>query len=393
MKKKLYIFSLIILLTVFTIPSALAQEYGYLAKKDTLGTKTILTFIDKDYVHSPLLPNTSVTLTFLIQDSRNPGLSQLCPEGIKMIAFLKHWTGSSFDFPTIYNHPVPNFNFTYNFNSGTAGQANKYSSIFICSNQGISGTTVQNQQRNIDNLKNQALAWESYPLELVTKSAPSLSFDPPLPSNSTYAPDTKINIVASNLPSALGNAQCGAGANNPNYVMKVKLNNNPDIRFFCFPYPFSIKTGAVEGAVDMTGGDNSLSVFISDTQGNIIARNSISFKVGQPAAAPPGPGQPGTPAVNPPCTDPAKCLYNPLPQEDLTSVFLSLVKGFLAITGIWAVMFIIVGGFQMVMAAGNEEMYLKAKKTIIWAILGLVIAMLAFSIVAIVQSLLNATIK
>ncbi|MDR3642020.1 MAG: pilin [Candidatus Doudnabacteria bacterium] len=86
-------------------------------------------------------------------------------------------------------------------------------------------------------------------------------------------------------------------------------------------------------------------------------------------------------------------LYNPLPEQDLTHVFLLILQGFLAIIGIWAVIFIVIGGFQMITAAGNEEMYTKAKKTIIWAILGLVIALMSFSIIAIVQDILQSNIK
>ena len=85
-------------------------------------------------------------------------------------------------------------------------------------------------------------------------------------------------------------------------------------------------------------------------------------------------------------------LYNPLPEQDLTHAFLVVAQGFLGIIGIWAVMFIIVGGFQMVTAAGNEEMYLKAKKTIVWAILGLLIALMSFSIIAIVEDILKTNI-
>jgi intracellular septation protein A len=85
-------------------------------------------------------------------------------------------------------------------------------------------------------------------------------------------------------------------------------------------------------------------------------------------------------------------LFNPLPESDLVHVFLLVAQGFLAILGILAVVFIIVGGFQMVIASGNEEMYLKAKKTIIWAILGLVIATMSFSIIAIVEDFLQVNI-
>lgn len=87
------------------------------------------------------------------------------------------------------------------------------------------------------------------------------------------------------------------------------------------------------------------------------------------------------------------CLYNPLPADALTDVFLLIVKGFLGIVAVWGVIFIIVGGFRMVMAAGNEEAYTQAKKTIVWAVLGVVAALLSFSIMQIVQNLLHVSIK
>ena len=86
-------------------------------------------------------------------------------------------------------------------------------------------------------------------------------------------------------------------------------------------------------------------------------------------------------------------LYNPLPEDDLTKMFLTIIQGFLGIIGVWAVAFVIIGGFRMVMAAGNEEQYTAAKKTVIWSVLGLVIALMSFSIIAIVQNLLNITTK
>src|SRR5258708_435281 len=90
--------------------------------------------------------------------------------------------------------------------------------------------------------------------------------------------------------------------------------------------------------------------------------------------------------------DPAKCFINPLPVDELTATFLLIAKGFLSIVAIWGVIFIIVGGFRMVAAAGNEEAYAAAKKTITWAVLGVVIASLSFSIIAIVENLLRADV-
>jgi hypothetical protein len=92
-------------------------------------------------------------------------------------------------------------------------------------------------------------------------------------------------------------------------------------------------------------------------------------------------------------TDLTDTLYNPLPEDNLTDMLLKLLKGFLLITGLWAVTFIVVGGFQMVMAAGNEESYAKAKKTVTWAVLGFAIAVLSFGIIAAVQNFLGVQVE
>jgi hypothetical protein len=85
-------------------------------------------------------------------------------------------------------------------------------------------------------------------------------------------------------------------------------------------------------------------------------------------------------------------LFNPLPSDSLTGTLLGIAKGFLAIVGLWGVVFVMIGGFKMVIANGNEEAITAAKKTITWAVLGVVVALLSFSIIAIVQNLLGAEI-
>jgi hypothetical protein len=62
------------------------------------------------------------------------------------------------------------------------------------------------------------------------------------------------------------------------------------------------------------------------------------------------------------------------------------LQGFLAICGVTAVIFLIVGGLQMHVAAGNEEEITKGKKTALWALAGLIISILS---VAIVQIIIN----
>ncbi|HVY67400.1 MAG TPA: pilin [Patescibacteria group bacterium] len=90
----------------------------------------------------------------------------------------------------------------------------------------------------------------------------------------------------------------------------------------------------------------------------------------------------------------ATTLYNPVSGvNSLTDLLLQIMKGFLAIVAVWAVAFIVIGGFRMVITQGNEEAIGAAKKTITWAILGLVVALLSFSIIAIVQNLIGVDIQ
>lgn len=94
-------------------------------------------------------------------------------------------------------------------------------------------------------------------------------------------------------------------------------------------------------------------------------------------------------------------LTNPLPSAtmycatafcDLKSMFLLVIRDILQIIPIAAVVMIVVSGFQMVVSGGNEEKIKQAKRTMLWAVLGLVIAILSFSIVAITQNLIGANI-
>jgi len=75
-------------------------------------------------------------------------------------------------------------------------------------------------------------------------------------------------------------------------------------------------------------------------------------------------------------------------QEYVRNTFaVQFLRTFLGMAAITAVIFIIVGGLQMHLALGNEEALGKAKKTLIWAVVGLVIAILSVAIVQIVTTL------
>ena len=96
--------------------------------------------------------------------------------------------------------------------------------------------------------------------------------------------------------------------------------------------------------------------------------------------------------------DPSPCnfdtplgsFFNPL-EDGITvpGIIVRLINILLMISGTVAVGFIIFGGLMMVTGGGNESRVTKGKQTVIYAVAGLVVSILSFSIVAIIQSIIN----
>ncbi len=74
-----------------------------------------------------------------------------------------------------------------------------------------------------------------------------------------------------------------------------------------------------------------------------------------------------------------------IPDVELTNTVVgSVYAAILGIAGVVSVIFIIIGGYKYVISQGNPGDVEKAKGTIIYAIVGLVITMMAFAIVQLV---------
>ncbi len=71
-----------------------------------------------------------------------------------------------------------------------------------------------------------------------------------------------------------------------------------------------------------------------------------------------------------------------------SQIIIRIIEILLAIAGLIAVIFLIVGGFRYITAGGNEEASESAKKTITNAIIGIVIIILAFVIVRVISNAL-----
>lgn len=77
----------------------------------------------------------------------------------------------------------------------------------------------------------------------------------------------------------------------------------------------------------------------------------------------------------------AKATGAPEAIDGDSGVVTDMVNLFLYIIGIIAVIMLIFGGFQYLTSAGNQEKVKSAKNTILYAIIGLVIAIFAYAII------------
>ncbi len=75
---------------------------------------------------------------------------------------------------------------------------------------------------------------------------------------------------------------------------------------------------------------------------------------------------------------------NPTGSTSFGQILFTVINGLLIFAGAIAVLFLIVGGFRYVVSTGNPDSVEGAKKTILYAILGLVVIMIAFLIVNVV---------
>lgn len=69
------------------------------------------------------------------------------------------------------------------------------------------------------------------------------------------------------------------------------------------------------------------------------------------------------------------------PSGDLTVSIKNIVNVLLFALGMIAVIMIVIGGFRYVLSAGESSSIAAAKNTIFYAVIGLVVAILAFAIV------------
>ncbi len=82
--------------------------------------------------------------------------------------------------------------------------------------------------------------------------------------------------------------------------------------------------------------------------------------------------------------------FNPLEFKSVPELIVRLINIGLLLAAMLAVIVIISGGFNLVTAMGTESKITKGKQSILWAVAGLIVCLLSFSIVAIVQKIITS---
>lgn len=85
---------------------------------------------------------------------------------------------------------------------------------------------------------------------------------------------------------------------------------------------------------------------------------------------------------------------NPIPEQNLsvTDILLQTIYWVLGFAAAIAVLFLIIGGILYVTAAGNTDRAKTARQTILYAVIGLIVIVLAFVILGVVTGTLNTLI-
>lgn len=104
--------------------------------------------------------------------------------------------------------------------------------------------------------------------------------------------------------------------------------------------------------------------------------------VAQPAAGDPPAGS----APSNPSGDDGSISISGLPDVDPTSALPGVLNTAFAVIGGLSVVFLIIGAIQMTTSAGDPSGFAKGRNTALYALIGLVISIMAFSIVNFVTS-------
>jgi hypothetical protein len=77
-------------------------------------------------------------------------------------------------------------------------------------------------------------------------------------------------------------------------------------------------------------------------------------------------------------------------SQSLSDLIVNVIRLMLLFAGAIAVVFVIIGGYQYIASGGNEETAEKGKKTLINAIIGIIVVVLAYAIINVIVNLVGS---
>jgi len=78
----------------------------------------------------------------------------------------------------------------------------------------------------------------------------------------------------------------------------------------------------------------------------------------------------------------AETLPNPVGEASVIVIVGNVIRAMLGMLGAATLIMFVYGGFMMVFSAGNEERLKKGRGTLVWAIIGMAIALSSYSILS-----------
>ena len=77
------------------------------------------------------------------------------------------------------------------------------------------------------------------------------------------------------------------------------------------------------------------------------------------------------------------------PEQGVNDIIITVLNIIIGVAFVIAVLFLVIGGFRYITAQGNEESAEKGRKTIVNALIGIVVIILSFAIVRIVSRVIS----
>jgi uncharacterized BrkB/YihY/UPF0761 family membrane protein len=86
-------------------------------------------------------------------------------------------------------------------------------------------------------------------------------------------------------------------------------------------------------------------------------------------------------------------LPNPIACGSLNCIFISTIRILLGAVGIFALFMFMWGGFLMLTSAGNQETIKKARDTLVWASLGMVVIIASWAFISYFLKIFTGAVK